>query len=102
MQEPTAAGVLMRGRSKCQCIWINIFTGKVSELLKAQGAVNAFAGIALPNEGSVKLHEAMGFEKIGHFNDIGYKHDKWWDVGWWQLKLQHVEKPEAMKKPSSI
>ncbi len=72
---------------------------KLFQLLKEQGAVNAFAGIALPNEGSVKLHESMGFKKIGQFEDIGYKHEKWWDVGWWQMKLQQPDRPTALKKP---
>ena len=43
------------------------------------------AGIALPNEASVALHEKFGFKKISHFKDIGYKLNKWRDVGHWQL-----------------
>lgn len=43
------------------------------------------AGIALPNEASIALHEKYGFEKISHFKEIGFKFGKWRDVGHWQL-----------------
>ncbi len=56
--------------------------------LRAQGYVNAFAGISLPNAASVGLHEAMGFTPIGVYRNVGYKHGAWRDVGWWQLALQ--------------
>ena len=56
-------------------------------LLRAQGYVNAFAGISLPNAASVALHEAMGFAPIGVYRNVGYKLGAWRDVGWWQLSL---------------
>ena len=45
------------------------------------------AGIALPNEASVKFHEKFGFEKVAHFKKVGFKFDKFIDVGYWQLEL---------------
>jgi phosphinothricin acetyltransferase len=63
-------------------------------MLTAQGFVNAYAGIALPNPGSVGLHESMGFEKIGVYRRVGYKLGRWHDVGWWQLGLrEHEQSP---------
>ena len=47
----------------------------------------AVAGIALPNEPSVRLHERLGFEHVGVFREVGHKHDCWHDVGFWQLQL---------------
>jgi phosphinothricin acetyltransferase len=47
----------------------------------------AFAGIALPNDASIALHEAAGFEKIGVYREVGWKFDGWRDVGWWQKLL---------------
>ncbi|QRX84785.1 arsinothricin resistance N-acetyltransferase ArsN1 family B [Glaciimonas sp. PAMC28666] len=44
-------------------------------------------GIALPNAGSVALHEKMGFQKVGVFREVGIKSDAWIDVGYWQLIL---------------
>lgn len=46
------------------------------------------AGISLPNVASVALHEKLGFAKIGHFTEVGYKQERWVDVGYWQLMLQ--------------
>ena len=56
-------------------------------ILAAQGYANAFAGIALPNPGSVGLHEAVGFEPLGVYRRVGFKFGEWRDVGWWQLAL---------------
>jgi phosphinothricin acetyltransferase len=43
------------------------------------------AGIALPNDASVRLHEKFGFEKVAHFREVGFKFYKWIDVGYWEL-----------------
>jgi phosphinothricin acetyltransferase len=47
----------------------------------------ASAGITLPNEASVALHERLGFVAVGVFRQIGWKAGAWRDVGWWQLDL---------------
>ena len=59
------------------------------ELLRLLGAKYhaAFAGIALPNEASVGLHEAMGFTPVGIYREVGWKMGGWRDVGWWQRLL---------------
>lgn len=57
-------------------------------ILGAQGYFNAYAGIALPNAASVRLHESLGFEPIGVYRRVGYKLGAWHDVGWWQLALR--------------
>lgn len=43
------------------------------------------AGISLPNEASVKLHERFGMEKVAHFREVGFKLNRWIDVGYWEL-----------------
>ena len=43
------------------------------------------AGISLPNDASVVLHEKFGFEKVAHFREVGRKFDRWIDVGYWEL-----------------
>ena len=62
-------------------------------ILRRQGFHMAYAGIALPNAGSVGLHEAMGFRPIGVYPQVGYKLGAWRDVGWWSLELQPMESP---------
>lgn len=66
--------------------------------LKDLGYVNAYAGITLPNEKSIRFHESMGFKPIGIYEKIGFKLDKWHDVGWWGLRLQ--ESPLLPQKPT--
>ena len=57
------------------------------ERLEARGFRIAVAGMTLPNEASVGLHRAMGFEPVGTFRNIGYKFDAWHDVFWTQRPL---------------
>lgn len=52
-------------------------------------------GIAQPNEASVRLHERLGFIKVAHFSEVGLKFGRWIDVGYWQLKLNHVTRDPA-------
>ena len=66
-------------------------------ILATQGYFNAYAGIALPNPGSIALHESLGLEKVGVYRRVGYKLGAWHDVGWWQLILQEHE--EAPREP---
>lgn len=55
--------------------------------VKVAGYHTIVAGITLPNEASVRLHEGMGFRKVGVFREVGRKFDHWHDVGWWQVML---------------
>lgn len=56
-------------------------------LLSRQRLTSACAGITLPNDASVGLHESMGFVLVGVYRRIGFKDGAWRDVGWWQLEL---------------
>jgi L-amino acid N-acyltransferase YncA len=65
------------------------------ETVARQGYCRAYAGITLPNEASVKLHQALGFTPVGIYREVGYKFAEWRDVGWWQLALgDPVAEPE--------
>jgi phosphinothricin acetyltransferase len=57
------------------------------EALRRQRFRLACAGITLPNEESVALHERLGFVAVGVFRGVGWKAGAWRDVGWWQLDL---------------
>jgi phosphinothricin acetyltransferase len=59
--------------------------------LAARGFHTALAGVTLPNDASVALHESLGFIPVGVYRRIGYKLGSWWDVGWWQLSLRDAE-----------
>lgn len=58
------------------------------EQLKNRSIHAVMAGIALPNEPSIALHEKLGMQKVAHFSEVGRKFDKWVDVGYWQLTFQ--------------
>src|SRR5579871_2060310 len=66
--------------------------------LTEQGFHVAFAGIVPPNEGSVALHEAMGFAYVGTFAEIGFKHGQFHDLAWWRRTLREG-KPRADPVP---
>ena len=72
-------------------------------LLVEQGYYEAGAGITLPNDASVALHESLGFRPIGVYQDIAFKFGAWRDVGWWQKTLRpHVpDTPPAEPSPPS-
>jgi len=63
-------------------LYTNLF-----ERLRARGTHAVFAGIALPNDASIGLHTAMGFEPVGVYREVGWKLGAWRDVGWWQRRL---------------
>jgi phosphinothricin acetyltransferase len=47
----------------------------------------AVGGVTLPNEASIALHRAFGFEPVGIFRQVGYKFGRYWDVQWFQKRL---------------
>lgn len=53
-------------------------------LLLQQGCHAVMAGIVLPNEASVRLHESLGMVKVAHLREVGFKFGAWHDVGYWQ------------------
>lgn len=61
---------------------------KLFERLRGQRFHVACAGITLPNDRSIALHESLGFVPVGVYRRIGWKDGAWHDVGWWQLELR--------------
>ncbi|TWT39939.1 Phosphinothricin N-acetyltransferase [Phycisphaerae bacterium RAS1] len=58
--------------------------GVLFERLASAGIHTLIAGITLPNEPSVRMHEALGFERVATFRQVGWKFEQWHDVGFWQ------------------
>jgi len=63
---------------------------KILEEVRKTEIHSLVAGITIPNEKSVALHEKFGFKKAAHFTEIGYKFDQWIDVGYWELRLNQT------------
>lgn len=55
--------------------------------LAKQGLHTCLAGITLPNEKSIGLHKAFGFQVAGILHSVGYKFGQWHDVMWMQKML---------------
>jgi phosphinothricin acetyltransferase len=61
--------------------------GAMINELREKSFHSVISGIALPNPASIAMCEKFGFEKIAHFKEVGFKLNKWVDVGYWQLIL---------------
>jgi L-amino acid N-acyltransferase YncA len=66
------------------------------DALRDMGYCNAYAGITLPNPGSVALHEKMGFRAVALYTEVGFKLGAWHDVGWWHRALAPHEVPPRL------
>ena len=76
--------IYVRNEAKQRKIGTQLYVRLFDEL--AETDVHAIvAGIALPNDASIIFHERLGFEKVAHFRDVGYKLGRWIDVGYWEM-----------------
>jgi len=79
-----------------------LYSALLDELRRARFHT-ALGGIALPNEASVRLHEKLGFRKVGVLAQVGFKLGRWVDVGYWQLWLDaegdHSRPPDRERAP---
>jgi len=57
---------------------------RLFEALAGEDVHRLVAGITLPNEASVRLHERMGFTRVGVFRENGRKLGRFWDVAWYE------------------
>ncbi|WP_254546396.1 arsinothricin resistance N-acetyltransferase ArsN1 family B [Halomarina pelagica] len=70
------------------------------DLLAGQGYWSVYAAVTLPNPASVAFHGATGFERIGVWEAVGFKHGAWHDVGWFRRALG--ERPPEPDPPLSV
>jgi phosphinothricin acetyltransferase len=61
--------------------------GALFAALRGEDVHRLLAGITLPNDPSVRLHERLGFRAVGVYTEVGRKLGRYWDVGWWELAL---------------
>ena len=57
------------------------------EALREEDVHRVYAGVAQPNEASVRLHERFGFRHVGTYHEVGRKFGRYWDVAWYELAL---------------
>ena len=53
-------------------------------ILTLQNVKNVYGGVTSPNEKSERLHESLGFTKLGTYRKTGYKCGAWHDVIWFE------------------
>lgn len=68
---------------------------RLLDQLRARGLHTVIGGIAQPNEHSVRLHQGLGFRKVAHFSEVGFKFERWIDVDYWQLLLEPASGAQA-------
>ncbi len=66
-------------------------------VLPLQGFVNAYAGVTIPNPGSIGLHETMGFVTVGTYRQVGFKLGAWHDVLWFHRPFETPLEPSDAK-----
>lgn len=72
-------------------------------LLRAQGYMTALAGIVGGHEASERLHAKAGFVRCATFHCMGWKFDRWHDVGYWELQLQPLgEAPRPIRPVAEV
>ncbi len=69
--------------------------GGVMLLLERQGYYTVFAGVTSPNPASEAFHRAMGFQRIGMYENAGFKLGEWHGVTWYQKALREYSGPPA-------
>ena len=57
------------------------------DLLDRQNIRILYGCVTLPNEGSRRLHEKLGFALTGVWHGSGWKFEGWHDVGWFEKRL---------------
>jgi L-amino acid N-acyltransferase YncA len=61
--------------------------------LAERGYRRVFAGMTLPNDASAGIHRSLGFEPVGVYRKVGWKHGAWHDVAWMQKTIGADEQP---------
>jgi phosphinothricin acetyltransferase len=67
-----------------QGLGTRLYSRLINELVNEGSAHRAYGGVALPNPGSVAMHEKLGFVRAGSYHEVGYKFGKFWDVDWFE------------------
>lgn len=60
---------------------------RLFEEIKTYSVHRCYAGITLPNQSSIKLHQKFGFKQVGLYSQVGYKFNQYWDVAWFEKAL---------------
>ena len=65
----------------------SVILARLIEIALERAFHSVMAGVSEGNPASERLHASFGFTPIGTEREVGYKFERWLDVGWWQLML---------------
>lgn len=57
------------------------------DALAGEDIHRVYAGITMPNDASVRLHERFGFTRVAYFTEQGRKFGRYWDVAWFEKEM---------------
>jgi phosphinothricin acetyltransferase len=60
---------------------------RLFEEIKGEDIHRAYAGISLPNDPSVSMHERFGFVKVGEYTEVGRKFGRYWNVALYEKPI---------------
>lgn len=66
------------------------------ERARALGKHVMVAGIEAGNQGSIRLHEKLGFKQVAMMPQVGTKFGEWLDLAFLQLQLDERRDPDAI------
>jgi phosphinothricin acetyltransferase len=70
-----------------QGLGTRLYTQLIESLINEDSTHRAYSGVALPNPGSIALHQKLGFARVGSYHEVGYKFGKFWDVDWYEKDI---------------
>jgi len=82
----TETAIYLSMERRGQGVGTSLYQALLDEL-RQRGFHSVLGCLSLPNEPSVRLHEKLGFQKVGHMREAGQKFGAWVDVGFWELLL---------------
>lgn len=79
--------IYIRHDTKSQGFGKKLYQQLIDDIASLKKYHLLIGGITLPNDASIGLHESLGYKKVAHFEEVGFKFERWLDVGYWQLKI---------------
>jgi phosphinothricin acetyltransferase len=87
---------------RADCRGRGIGTALVTALLPKASALGKhvmIAGIDADNAASIRMHERLGFVRVAHFRQVGFKFERWLDLVFLQ---RHIDDPERRIRDAGL
>lgn len=78
--------IYLLAEAQCNGIGSRLYS-ELFEVLRHEDVHRAYAGITLPNDPSIAIHQKFGFKQVGLFKEVGRKFGRYWDVAWFEKEM---------------